>query len=68
MTRAASKSRVASPPAKPDFPRDTACLWISRQLLDPDKVSQAGSMFILKCSLLLQVSSPLLVLSANLIN
>lgn len=68
MAGAASKNCCFFPPAKPDFPRDTSCLWITRQLLDPDKVSQAGSMFIVKCSLLLQVSSPLLVLSANLIN
>lgn len=54
--------------AKSDFPRDTAFLWITQQPLNPDIVSQAGNMFIVKMFTSLQVSNPLLLLSANLIN
>lgn len=34
--------------AKPDFPRDTAFLWITQQPLNPDIVSQAGDVFTVK--------------------
>lgn len=55
-------------PAKPDFPRDAAFLWVTQQPLHPDRVSQAGNMFTVEMLLPLQVSNPLLLLSANLIN
>ena len=35
-------------PAKADFPKDNAFLWIIQQPLNPDIVSQAGNMFTVK--------------------